>query len=160
MAVLATAGCDLYTKSCIFINHFRCRYHCWSYLFSFWIGKLSCSVSHSTYYCDIDYHYHDCNECEVDYSVIATVDQLHIILILSQVDVFQKDTNDVPHSDVPIVNVPCVDGPATDGANNNNIDPMVRMYISIYVCMYECMYVCMYVCMYICMYVRIRTYVW
>ena len=80
--------------------------------------------------CDVDYHYHDCNECEVDHSVIVTVDQLYIILILSQVDVFQKDTNDVPHSDVPVVKVPCVDGPTSDDVNQNTHDPTVCEQLS------------------------------
>ena len=94
------------------------------------------------------------NECEVDYSVIGTVDQLYFLLILSQVDDPQKGT-----CDVPVVTVPCVDGPTTDGVNQNKTDGRVCTYLFTCVCMCVCVCVCACACAYIRMYVCVYMYV-
>ena len=68
--------------------------------------------------------------------MVTTVDQLYILLTLSQVDDPQKDTDDVPHSDVPIVTVPRGDDQTSDGTNQNKADPKVCTYA--YICNYVC----------------------
>ena len=87
--------------------------------------------------------------------MITSVDQLYILLTLSQVDDPQKGTDDVPHGEVPVVIVPRGDDQTSDGTNQNKIDPRVRMYT--YVCMYvhKYMHVCVYLRMYVCMYIHI-----